>query len=46
MARYHLGAAEGELLWNEWTSCKDALSARLPRHNGRNTVGQREISAD
>ncbi|WP_247617759.1 hypothetical protein [Pseudomonas syringae] len=42
MARYHSGAAEGERLWNEWTSCKDALDARLPRHKGRNTVGQRE----
>ncbi|BGD54576.1 MULTISPECIES: tyrosine-type recombinase/integrase [Pseudomonas] len=42
MARYHSGAAEKERLWNEWTSCKDALEARLPRRKGRNTVGQRE----
>ncbi|KPX26135.1 tyrosine-type recombinase/integrase [Pseudomonas ficuserectae] len=42
MARYHSGAAEGEGLWNEWTSCKAALDARLPRHKGRNTIGQRE----
>lgn len=42
MARYPWGATEGERLWNEWTSCKNALDARLPRHKGRNTVGQRE----
>lgn len=42
MARYDPGAAEKERLWREWTSCKDALEARLPRHKGRNTVGQRE----
>lgn len=42
MARYHSGAAEGERLWNEWTSCKDALDARLPRHKDRNAIGQRE----
>lgn len=42
MACYRSGAIEGERLWNEWTSCKDALDARLPRHKGRNTVGQRE----
>ncbi|EGH04108.1 integrase family protein [Pseudomonas amygdali pv. aesculi str. 0893_23] len=42
MARYHPGATEGARLWNEWTSCKDALGARLPRHKGRNTIGQRE----
>lgn len=42
MARYRSGAAEGERLWNEWACCKDALDARLPRHKGRNTVGQRE----
>lgn len=40
--RYHLGAAEGGRLWNEWTSCKDALNARLPRHKGRNNIGRRE----
>lgn len=42
VARYRSGAAEGERLWNEWTSCKDALEARLPRNKGRNTIGQRE----
>lgn len=42
MATYRLGATERERLWNEWTSCKDALDARLPRHKGRNTIGQRE----
>ncbi|MBA6123573.1 tyrosine-type recombinase/integrase [Pseudomonas aeruginosa] len=42
MARYDSEATEGERLWNEWTSCKEALNARLPRHKGRNTVGQRE----
>lgn len=42
MARHHSGAAEGERLWNEWTSCKAALDARLPRHKGRNTIGLRE----
>ncbi|KIK83074.1 site-specific integrase [Pseudomonas sp. W15Feb9B] len=42
MARYRLGAVEGEGLWSQWTSCKDALDARLPRHKGRNTIGQRE----
>lgn len=42
MARYHSGATEGGRLWNEWTYCKEALNARLPRHKGRNTVGQRE----
>lgn len=42
MARHHSRAAEGERLWSEWASCKDALDARLPRHKGRNTIGQRE----
>lgn len=42
MARYGSVAAEGERLWNEWTSCKESLDARLPRHKGRNTIGQRE----
>lgn len=42
MARHQPGATEAERLWNEWTSCKDALNARLPRHKGRNTIGQRE----
>lgn len=42
MARYRSGAVEGELLWNEWTSCKASLYARLPRHKGRNAIGQRE----
>lgn len=42
MARFHSAATEGERLWYEWTSCKEALNARLPRHKGRNTVGQRE----
>lgn len=42
MARHQPGATETERLWNEWTSCKDALNARLPRHKGRNTIGQRE----
>lgn len=42
MARHRSGAAEGERLWNEWTSCKAALDARLPRHKGRNAIGQRE----
>lgn len=42
MARYRSGVVAGERLWNEWTSCKDALDARLPRHKGRNTIGQRE----
>lgn len=42
MARHQPGATEAERLWNEWTSCKDALNARLPRHNARNTIGQRE----
>lgn len=42
MASYRLGATERERLWNEWTSCKDTLAARLPRHKGRNTIGQRE----
>ncbi len=42
MARYQPGATEGARLWNEWTSCKDALGARLPHHKGRNTIGQRE----
>lgn len=43
--RYHMArshSAAGERLWHEWTSCKEALNARLPRHKGRNTVGQRE----
>lgn len=42
MASYRLGTTERERLWNEWASCKDALDARLPRHKGRNTIGQRE----
>lgn len=42
MARHRSGAAEGERLWNEWTSCKAALDARLPRHKGRNAIGHRE----
>ncbi|MDP9536143.1 site-specific integrase [Pseudomonas protegens] len=42
MARHHSDVVEEERLWNEWTSCKDALDARLPRHKGRNTIGQRE----
>ncbi|GAB1614857.1 tyrosine-type recombinase/integrase [Pseudomonas sp. NGC7] len=42
MARYLSGAVEGERLRNEWTSCKEALDARVPRHKGRNTIGQRE----
>jgi len=42
MARHQPGATEAERLWSEWTSCKDALNARLPRHKGRNTIGQRE----
>ncbi|RMQ38913.1 Integrase protein [Pseudomonas amygdali pv. mori] len=42
MASYRLGATKRERLWNEWTSCKEALDARLPRHKARNTIGQRE----
>ncbi|KPX71691.1 MULTISPECIES: tyrosine-type recombinase/integrase [Pseudomonas syringae group genomosp. 2] len=42
MASYGLGATGRERLWNEWTSCKEALDARMPRHKGRNTIGQRE----
>ncbi|QHF47218.1 integrase [Pseudomonas sp. S35] len=42
MTRYHSGATDGERLWSEWTCCKDSLDARLPRHKGRNTIGQRE----
>ncbi|MDR0191354.1 site-specific integrase [Pseudomonas yamanorum] len=42
MARHHSNVAEGERLRREWTSCKDALNARLPRHKGRKTIGQRE----
>lgn len=42
MARYQPGAIETERLWNEWTFCKGALNVRLPRHKGRNTIGQRE----
>lgn len=29
-------------LWGAWSICKDALSARIPRHKGRNAIGQRE----
>lgn len=42
MARHHSNVAEGERLRREWTSCKDVLNARLPRHKGRKTIGQRE----
>lgn len=42
MARYHSGSAEGARLWDDWKRCKAALDARLPRHKGRNTIGQRE----
>lgn len=42
MARYHSAAAEGVRLWDDWKRCKDALDARVPRHKGRNTIGQRE----
>lgn len=42
MARYHAGAAQGILLWDDWNRSKGALDARMPRHKGRNTIGQRE----
>lgn len=42
MAHYHSGAAEGARLWDDWKRCKVALDARVPRHKGRNTIGQRE----
>ncbi|MHA3886778.1 tyrosine-type recombinase/integrase [Stutzerimonas degradans] len=42
MTRYHPVGPEGERLWSEWKRCKAGLDARLPRHKGRNTIGQRE----
>lgn len=42
VACYQSGGAEGVLLWDDWKRCKDALDARIPRHKGRNTIGQRE----
>lgn len=42
MARYQAGTFEGAMLWDEWTRCKEALNARVPRHKGRNSIGQRE----
>lgn len=42
MARYRSDAAEGTRLWDDWKRCKDAMTARVPRHKGRNTIGQRE----
>lgn len=42
MARYQVGAVDGASLWDEWKRCRVALDARMPRHKGRNTIGQRE----
>lgn len=42
LARYPLSSVQGHRLWDDWKRCKDALDARVPRHKGRNTIGQRE----
>ncbi len=46
LVRYRLphyqSTAVGGRVWNDWQRCKAALEARIPRHKGRNTIGQRE----
>jgi len=39
---YQTDAVGGTWLWDEWKRCRDALDARVPRHKGRNAIGQRE----